>query len=318
MKKYLYKGFYFTIPFLILFGFILVIDPYNFVNIFHVIDSENKQMVMNRNDESGPRGNMLWKILHYKRKPVNNILIGDSQCRLISEDSLKKYTHEEWFNFCIPGASYETMFDNFWFAAKHGKLQKVVFEVSFMNFNKNRSYSLSHFARDFMKKPYLYFTKKEILYDSWANLLYALTKDERIVQNSHEFAPEEDMNVLADKRLELFFGNYIYPDQFSQELVKITNYCHQNNIQLVFLIMPTYMEVHHYLQEKGLIPMHQKFKAEIKGLSETIDYDVDLEVSKKRENFIDYFHPRPPILNRIAREVWGNLPLPEEVEHTYP
>ncbi len=316
MKKYIYRGILFAIPIIILYGFIVVIDPYEFINIFHVLSAEKKVRVLNRNDEAGPRGNMLWKVVHYRRNPVKNILIGDSQCRRISEEQLKELTGEAWFNFCIPGASYETMFDNFWFAARETDLQKVYFEVSFMNYNKNRSYSITRFAWDYIENPYLYFTKKEIFLDSWINFKYGITGNESLVEQSHEYEKLELMNEIAEKRMQLFFTEYAYPHEFYEELKQITNYCKENNIELVYLIMPTYEGVHEHLENIGLMEMYERFKQDIRSLGETYDYDVGLEVSKHRENFTDYFHPRENVLNQMTRSIWGPDPVPDGVRHS--
>jgi hypothetical protein len=35
------------------------------------------------------------------------------------------------------------------------------------------------------------------------------------------------------------------------------------------------------------------------------DFDVPGEVSHTRENFIDYFHPRQPVLDDVTRKIWG-------------
>ena len=79
MKKYLFRGLMFAIPFIAYFLFILIIDPHNFVNVFHVISDADKKAIISRNDESSPRGNMLWKSLKIKRNPIKKIIIGDSQ-----------------------------------------------------------------------------------------------------------------------------------------------------------------------------------------------------------------------------------------------
>ncbi len=96
---------------------------------------------------------------------------------------------EKYFNYCIPGASFETIFDMFWFAASKTKLEKVYIPVAFMNYNSKRSYNIFHFAQDYFDKPYLYFITKENFFDSFVNVVYQITKNPQIVQNSYEFAP---------------------------------------------------------------------------------------------------------------------------------
>lgn len=204
MKKQIYKSLLFSIPIFLFISYITIVDPYEFINLVHIISADKKLKVLNRNDESGPRGNLLWKLVHYKRNPVENVLFGDSQCRAIEESQLDSLTGEDWFNFCIPGASYETIFDNFWFCAEKVKLKKVYMEVSFMNYNGFRSYNISNLGTDYMDKPYLYFARKEILFDSWINMRYAISGNQYLVINSHELAPAYEMDILANERMDLF------------------------------------------------------------------------------------------------------------------
>ncbi len=304
MKNYLRKGFYFSIPVLVWFLFIFIIDPYEFIDISHVINDGVKIEVLNRHDESSPRGNMLWKIIHFGRKPVKNILIGDSQGKHMKESLIKEISGKDFYNFCVPGASYETIIKIFWFAAEKTKLESVYFQVGFMNYNAVRSYCLYHFAQDYIDKPYLYFTTKEIFFDSFFNLLYQTTKNPKIVENSYVHEEIEVLDKIASKRLELFFSDYIYPQDSYDELKRIADYCKENDIELKFIILPIYEGTHEYLDRHDLTDMEKKFKDDIKSLGYTYDFDVPGETTRNRKNFIDYFHPRDNIIDELTKEIW--------------
>jgi len=306
MKKYLFRGLLFAIPFIVYFLFILIIDPHNFFNVFHVINDVDKKAIISRNDESSPRGNLLWKTLKIKRNPVKKIIIGDSQGALIKVDLIEKVSGEKFFNYCIPGASFETIFDMFWLAAGQTKLEKVYFTVAFMNYSSNRSYNIFHFAQDYFDKPYLYFMTKENFFDSFVNAVYQITKDTAIIQNSYEFVPVEEMNKIARSRLKMFFENYTYPKAYYSELNKISQYCNENNIELRFIILPVYKGVDDYLEEQNLLEMKQRFKDDINFLGDTYDLDVPGEFKETREYYIDYFHLRRPQLDQLTKQIWGN------------
>lgn len=284
----------------------MIIDPLEFLNVSHFIDTQTKVKVLNRNDESSPRCNMLWNVIHFTREPCENILIGDSQCREIKESDLQKFSGKRWFNFSVPGASYETMFYNFWTATKYSKLKEVYFNVSFMNFNANREYSITYFAEDYLDKPYLYFTKKETFFDSFVNLLYVITKDEDMITKPYVAMRVEDNNALAPSKLDIFFKNYEYPEDIYFELKRISDYCNQNQIKLVFLIMPSYQGVREYLQQKDLLPMYNRFKEDVNSLAYTIDFDRPGSISSDRSAFYDYFHIKEPVLEKLTEEIWGN------------
>ena len=298
------KGFYFCIPIIALFIFIFIIDPYEFINVSHIINSTDKIAVFKRSDESSPRGTMLWKVLHYGRNPKANVIIGDSQGKNIDEALIKEVSGDDFFNFCVPGSSYNTMFQTFWHITEICKLEVVYLQVGFMNYNANRPYSLFHFAQDYIDEPYLYFTTKEILFDSFVNAYYQMNKDPMIIQGSYEYDSYEKLDELSAYRLNLFFGSYIYPREYFNGLKKISVYCEENDIELKFMILPTYQGMEAYLEKNDLIPMRNKFKEDVKSLAYVYDFDRPSEITLKRENFIDYFHPRKHIIDQL-QEIWN-------------
>jgi hypothetical protein len=305
MKRYLTKTLIFLSPVLFCALVLVVVDPYEFIDIFHVIPAKLKREVINRNDESAPRGNLLWRSIHFKRDPLPSILIGDSQGKNIRTQLIKEVSGEDVFNYCAAGASFETLFEMFWFATRQTQLKKVYFQLAFMNYNLDRSYNIFHFAQDYFDNPLNYFTTKEIYLDAIVDIVYGITHDPKYVADSYEFASREEINALAEYRLNLFFGNYIYPGSYLEELARIKQYCDHNNIELVFIILPTYIAVDEYLKKNNLWEMKELFNKEIKALTATIDLDVPSDIKNKRENFIDYFHPQQNILDLLTRQIWG-------------
>jgi len=306
-RKYLLKGLLFSIPFILYFLVILIVDPHDFFNVFHVISDNDKKSIINRNDESSPRGNLLFKTLKIKREKPKRVLVGDSQGTHINMNLIEECCGEKVFNYCIPGASFETLFKMFWtVVGEQPKIECVYFEVAFMNYNSNRSYDIYHFAQNYIDKPYLYLMTKENFYDAVMNVVYQITKDPKIVENSYEFQPVEEMDKLATQRLKMFFENYTYPDAYFDELVKISQYCKDNKIKLKFIILPTYKGVGEFLEGEKLSEMGQRFKDDIKSIGKTYDLDVQGELKNSRSAFIDYFHLRQPYLDQVTRQIWGN------------
>jgi hypothetical protein len=306
MKKYLFKSFLFTIPIWLGFIFIFLIDPYEFINVSRIIDSESKYQVLRRSDESQPRGHMLWKTTHFERNPVKNILLGDSQGAGFDDSYISEISGEEYYNFCVTGASYETIFKIFWFATDKIKLEKVYFQVGFMNYNALRSYCIFHFAENYFQKPYLYFTTKEILFDSFYNFLYSITENKDLVQHSYEFLDVEKRDERSYEIMQMFFNEYSYPHEYYAELEKISNYCEENNIQLNFIIFPMYDGAKEYIANANLSEMNQRFKDDVKSLGHTYDFDKSTEFTKDRNNFIDYFHPIRSAYVDISNMIWGH------------
>ena len=284
---------------------IAFIDPYKYLNFSHIIDDETKIKVLRRSDAVMPRGSMLWKSLDFKREPIKNIIIGDSQGTSIDESLLESLTGEKYFNFCVPGSSYETMIDCFWFCAENADLKNVYFQIGFMNFNKNRSYNLINYAKDYFDKPYLYFINKEILFDSFYNLAYGLTKSENIISRESNDYTIEQQDELSQHYLFMFFNNYEYPDEYLLEFEEIAAHCSENNIKLNFVIMPIYYEVFKYLETHNLIMMEKIFKKDMAQFGNVHDYSFVPQFSNERENFYDFFHPRNPVVETVVHEIWS-------------
>lgn len=314
MKKYVFKALLFALPLIFYVAFIAIVDPYNFINLVKVIDDKDKFLVVQRTDESSPRGNLLWKTTEFRRNPIPNIIVGDSQGKDIDVDIIKEQTGEDYFNFCFPGASFTTIFKTFWFATEQTKLEKVYFQVAFMNYNMDRDYDLWYFTEDYMKRPYEYFTTKEIFFDALANVAWATTRNPKIVSRSYEFLPPSDMEDLAQSRLKLFFTEYTYPQIYKDELARITEYCEKNGIEFTFLILPTYHKVDDYLAKNNLFTNKLRFKEDINSLADVYDLDKLAKLKAYRHNFIDYFHPTHAVIDSLTRLVWTNEPMIIEKE----
>lgn len=304
LKKYIIKGLYFLIPVYLYIALIIVVDPYEFIDIFHVIKPEAKIEVIRRNDATSPRGSMLWKMIHFKRNPKKNLIIGDSQSTDIKESLVKKYTGKDFFNFSVPGSSYQTIFETFWHVTEQIKPESVYFQVAFMNYNSNRSYSLFPFGQDYVDKPYSYFTRKEILYDCYYNLKYLLSGDSLLFERNYQYSNIELQNKISERSIRMFFNNYDYPENYHNELQRIADYCKINDIEINFIILPVYDEVHTYLAEHNLEEMNSRFKNFIKSLGHTYDFDIPNELTENRDNFTDYFHTKIFVVDDLTEQIW--------------
>lgn len=305
MKKYLFRAGLFALPFFLCVLFIAVVDPYNFLNLFKVISDKDKFLVIQRTDESSPRGNILWKTIHYKRNPLPNIIIGDSQGQDLNVEIIKERTGEEYYNLCAPGASFTTMFKTFWFAAEQTRLKKVYLQLAFMNYNLEREYDLWHFAEDYRKRPYEYFTTKEIFFDAVANVTWAITGNKRLVFRSYEYLSPSEIEALAQFRLKLFFSKYVYPEPYQKELARISAYCKENDIELFFILLPVYKGVDEYLASKNLYDDKVRFKLDVYSLGYAFDLDKMAGIKEDRFNFIDYFHPTHEVMDSLTKIIWS-------------
>ncbi len=305
MRKFFLEGFFFCLPLTLLFLFIFCIDPYNFFNVSKLVNNDTKVVAINRSNDVEPRGNMLWKVLQFNRKPCPNVVIGNSQGFSIREDLITKITGDEYYNFCVPGASLSTTITTFWYMIKKTKPEKVYLQVSFAlsNATEKRTYDLFHFAKDYIDKPYLYFFNKDIFLDSYYNLKYEIKKDKNTARHIPRLKPGIK-DEISEAELNEVFQTYLYPEKNMLELKRIAAYCRENNIQLEFIIFPCYRRVDEYLSEKGLIEMRDRFRNEINALGKTHDFLTISSINDKETNFIDYFHQTQHITDSLTSLIW--------------
>ncbi len=305
MKKYLSKILIFSSPIILVIVFIIVIDPYDFINISHVISDSDKIKVLNRSNASEPRGNVIWKYISYRRKPIENLLIGDSQGKYFDTAYIREITGEKYFNFNIPGGSYKTMFSLFWYATKLTKLKNVYFQCGFMNYNAYRDYNLINYGVDLVNNPITYFSNFKFLEDSYYNAYYALTKNEKLVEIYYLKMTLQELDSLAEYRITNMFKKYKYPETYYKELKKITDYCKENDITFRFVITPNYIGLEKYIKKFGLTEDRDRFKSDLKSLAPTIDMEYLDGLSNDRSKYYDYFHCRREYVSRLVDMIWG-------------
>ena len=107
-----------------------------------------------------------------------------------------------------------------------------------------------------------------------------------------------------------YFREYKYPDKFYEQLAEISDYCHKNNITLIFFIPPTHVDLQETVQEFDLEEIESKFKRDISGLETRYDFDYPNAVTINHSNFTDPFHCNDSIGQIVIGEITtGNVQL---------
>ena len=296
----------FLSPFLIIILFIIIIDPYDLINISHIIDDETKVKCLNRSLKVAPRGYTLWNILAFRRNPTSNIILGDSKFLDIDTLYVNRYLEGRCSNLSIPGASYQTLTNLFWMAAKTTKLKNVIFQTSFLSYNEMDKTPLFGTAMEIIRKPYKYFLEWNYLEDSFYVLRYSIIKNDSLVDWKKRV--REDLWQRSRKWITSILTNtqYKYPHDFLPELKKIAEYCKKENINLIFVIPPNYIEYHTIIKNAGYEEKYIRFKTDIKSLGKTIDLDQGLPISNQKEYFYDYLHLKPAYQDSIIKILFSD------------
>ena len=261
---------------------IIIIDPYNYFNT-KIINQDVKKRI------AFPLNERLYRIIEYKHNPLPNILIGDSRIQNLNSAHIKKVINEDYFNFGYGGCTLPELIDSFWFTAKNQKLKNVVIGISFDMYNK---YNNTDYFQDALKCSSFF---NYIFNITNFKVIYFMAKDlfskEKISLGVPKITSMEAYwKEKMDEQTGKFYKTYKYPDEFNKELKKIQDYCKANNINLMFFIPPTYIDLQEQVGKFSLTSQCEKFKEDIKSLGKVYDFNYDSPFARNKNNFFDPFH----------------------------
>jgi hypothetical protein len=263
---------------------IVIIDPYNYFNT-KIVSQDAKRRI------AFPLNERLYRIIEYKHNPLPNILIGDSRIQNLSSAHIKNITNEDYFNFGYGGCTLPELIDSFWFTAKQQKLRNVIIGISFDMYNK---YNNTDYFQNSLKSSSFF---NYIFNITNFKVIYYMGKDifskEKITLGIPKIASmDQYWKEKMDEQTGKFYKTYKYPDEFNKELKKIQDYCKTNNINLVFFIPPTYIELQDQVSKFSLNSECDKFREDIRSIGKVYDFNYDSPFARNKDNFFDPFHSR--------------------------
>lgn len=297
MKRFLKRLAVFAAPFVLYMVVILLVDPYNFFNVSHVMPNELKKPVSHLNYP-------LWKMIEYRRQPVPNVLLGDSRMNAISTETVRRITGQNYYNFAYGGASLEEMIRTFWFADSHARLRNVYFGISFYVYNQSANGDRTDDYRRINKHPLLYFVSPSVVEGTWYDILRCLGGEVEIglPDMSPERFWEYQLQTTASER----FRRYQYPNKYREELARIATHCRTNGIRLVFVIFPTHTDLQQLVRDFHLASQESRFLHDVAQLAPTLDYNFPNDITIDRSNFKDPFHFRKELMKLLVEDIWGH------------
>jgi hypothetical protein len=303
IKLFLKKLSMFLLPLLLLAGAIAYIDPFEYFAMPSNISSEVKGAGSSRLNYA------LWKTVHYRKNPEPNLILGDSRVGQINEKLIGRFTDEKYYNFGYGGGSLPEIISTFWFAAGETRLQHVYIGINLSLYNEYLSRNRVPGALSILQNPLLYLINRDV----WkASFLVAKkvwlgmdTDIEKPPMNQEQFWMYQ-LTTTADR----YYGRYAHPDKYYKELSQIVDYCRTNGIELVFLILPTHIDLQNCIsQHYGLQQAAEQMLTDLCGLGTTIDFNYPNGLTEAKENFSDPYHLKSQAMEKVVEDVWGKAPL---------
>jgi len=283
-----------------LFGFNYVVDPFDFNRRF--------DLGLDKEAVSYSLSNYSWKYPEYLHDPRPVVVLGDSRARKLPVEVFEEVTGRPAYNFAFGGATGGDAIETFWFAAERGKLERVYFGLGALLLNDAIAVERGRRDRELLKSPLRYYFSPFITAASVRVLLWASLgiagPDETPPMDSESFWTYQ---LTVPPRQ--YYGAFAYPSKLIARLAEVAEYCVEHEVELVFFMPPTHVDLQAKREEYGIEGDYQRALAALRELAPVWDWDYPNRVTRERALFGDPFHPREEVAAAVARELAGGAPL---------
>jgi len=276
---------------------IILVDPYNYFNVSRLFTNETK---INTSVKIEP---VLWKMIDFKRNPAGNIILGDSRAQNIKCSLVEELSGEKYYNLGCQGGEVPEFIDLFWYAESLVPIKKVFIVINFDSFSQYITVSRVPRAKIILGNPLLYLIDRQVIRSVYYNIERQLFCRD-FVMDMIKMTKEKFWDFRLKER-STTYSHYAYPHDFYLGLKKISLYCRDHSIPLVFVIMPTHVELQELIDKYSLREEEKRFKDGIRGLGLVYDFDQKNALTENKDNFLDPCHANQKIVEYVVRNVWG-------------
>lgn len=297
MKKFINKIFIFLIPIALYLIVVAIMDPYSFFSNSTVISSEAKENV------SFKLNYPLFKLLKFEHAPKKNIILGDSRSKSLDPNLIDGCSKTEYSNLAYGGGTLQEAILTFWEVSKTEDLTKVAIGINFDLYNASNNNDRVSEAIG-LKNNFISYGSSRYVFKSMAVILKNKILNKPYTVGVPEMTTQEFWDYQLNSAANNVYRIYKYPDNYFSELKKIKQYCQKNNIELIFFIPPTHIELQKKIQEFDLVAYQKKFKADLKSLGSFYDFDFPNALTNNKENFDDPYHCTDAISKIVTETVF--------------
>ena len=273
-------------PFALVFGTVVVVDPYNYFNRFHVVSDEVKLKNLNHDGKTMAFSNLIWKMKEYRRKPLPNVLIGDSRLSYFDLEYLDQVTGQQWYNFGVPGGNHRTALDVFDYIDSIAAPQRIFMQVSFRNMAAGQDYDLFSEPLAVEGTPGLYLSNRRVLAATW--LAIKASASPGSVQYD-VLSPDHWNNVMTMEKDAA--ASFRMDTSFYHLLEEVARDCRKQGSELVLVEWPSHESLHAVRTGAGLDAQRAAYTARLLSIASYVDLDTPGNpISADRSNFRDPLH----------------------------
>ena len=289
-------------PFVVVFGTVVVVDPYNYFGWSGAVPDEVKVKSLYHDGRTMPFSNTLWKILRFQKEPLQNVLLGDSRLSHFDLHYLQEVSGTAYVNMGIPGGNYPTISDLFTYTDSLTDLKMVVVQVSFRGMNQGMSdWDIYSEPRLLVDKPMLYLSNRRVLETTVLDLKAIIAPN--MVQ--YDVLPPGHWQQVLDMEKEN--AAHFHLDTLNYErLQAIADRCRTRGTQLLFVEYPTHPEVQDIYAKAGLQQVRAEYIRRLSLMATTIDLDRPGLFSAEHNDWRDPLHLTEQTQRKVIDRVWGS------------
>ena len=139
---------------------------------------------------------------------------------------------------------------------------------------------------------------------SWARL-WTPVKIKRIL--GKKFRSQVEVNARSD------WKNFQFSEDLWRKLEVISKWSHANDVDLVFVIPATIIEMQNRITEFGYAELNHRFRQRLTRLGIVFDFDYDNPVTRRITSFDDAYHANSRISKQIVGEIAQYLRITKQI-----
>ncbi len=244
----------------------------------------------------------IFKILEFEHDPRPVVVFGDSRAEVLRASYFAEAGRTDVYNFAFGGGTLYEAIDAFWLAAATTRLEQVIIGIPFSIYTEANSMNRFPVARQVSRNFFSYYLSPLVTKASVVNILTATT-DRQYVSEKPKMSREEFWEYQLGPGTAQHWGRWAQPNILLARLTEVAGFCAAEDIELVFWIPPTHLDLQNKLPEYGLQASYARYKAELNRLGRVLDYDRPGKLTAAAENFSDPHH----FNDKVARQVVADL-----------
>ena len=230
-----------------------------------------------------------------------SFIFGDSRINGIDIIRLNKLDGKKYINLAFGGCTMKESVDEFWLTVSKVQPERVIFEVDYYSLNKKRQ--LDRIKQvvnmDMFQYFFDYFNNKSMLDEVVAKIKQF--KTENIVQDGG-LNPVRFENYLM--QIKSICENYEIDENCVNSLLKIADYCKENNIDLVFFAPPVHKSIYDgVIVFYGIDKKIEKVKEKLSDKAKVLDMQYLSEISSEDRLWSDGHHFMGELMEQVEKNV---------------